>query len=164
MYTGANTEHETVDRYAAGRGPSRTGWPPSWLSPLGKLATNKANSPEARGSDPTTVDDLRAVKRSEAPTGLLGGDTASPKDCRSLPSISNAMGEGVIQRPPAAKPAPCPKCGCPVFWIVPIGGVACGNCCPRPDSVPLKAIVITMPDDRLAWEVKPIDDRRNLVE
>lgn len=66
----------------------------------------KPNSPEARGSGPTPLDDLRAVERSDAPTGLLGGDTASPKDCRTLPTYSEAQGAEVIQPGSAAMNGP----------------------------------------------------------
>lgn len=110
----------------------------------------KPASPEGHTRDPASVDDLRAVERSDAAAGLLGD---GPKVCGPLPIFAEGRSGG--SRPPV--PAPCPTCACPIFWVVPTGGIRCGNCCPRPEGVASVAIVVTTPDDRLTWEIEPAD-------
>lgn len=105
----------------------------------------KPTSPEARASEPTRPDDVRAVGRPDAPAGPLGD---GQRECGGLLSGADM---------PSAEPAPCPRCGNPAYWLLPGGGTSCGNCRSRPEGVPLTAIVITLPDDRWAWEVEPVD-------
>lgn len=108
-----NTQ-ESYNNSGAGRGPSRTTWPPAWLLELG--STGKAAAPPLPEVEPVAVAELAVVE--------VAASDANPEAREPEPAHDD---DDVIEID-WNEIDPCPTCGSLEKWWSMTGQERCQNC------------------------------------
>lgn len=166
-----DTETDAVDHYAAGRGPSRPGWPPEWMvrspvcealrgpepkittkkvTPSTEIAVDNPAAVEARISAPTTLDGSKVIGGSRASNASVGD---AIEDCEAVRNT---------------EPKPCANCGSAILWQAPDGRLTCPRCQPKPEKG-VMVVVVVLPDGGTSLEPfiqidETTPDEQNLVD